>query len=256
MDIATSQTQQAHSDSDRTTLLAARRCRRCEALSATRHLLIASSALNVLLLIILMFTPRSSNPLQHASIAACTATSNSNIQRFIGPAVSEMTVQQRAIYDEIRGSRPTGVAGPFGPWLASPGIAQPAQQLGRVVRLETSLPRVESEIAILLTAARHNSTTEWTIHEAEARKAGVSGDAIEAIRRGTRPHGLSPRTAAVYGFVHQLLSCSAVDNAVYEAARDALGEVALVELTAIAGYYGLVAYTLNAFHIRLPPAPQ
>ena len=167
-----------------------------------------------------------------------------------------MTVQQRAIYDEIRGSRPTGVAGPFGPWLASPGIAQPAQQLGRVVRLETSLPRVESEIAILLTAARHNSTTEWTIHEAEARKAGVSGDAIEAIRRGTRPHGLSPRTAAVYGFVHQLLSCSAVDNAVYEAARDALGEVALVELTAIAGYYGLVAYTLNAFHIRLPPAPQ
>ena len=35
----------------------------------------------------------------------------------------------------------------------------------------------------------------------------------------------------------------------YEAARRALGEPGVVELTAIVGYYTLVAYTLNVFRI-------
>lgn len=192
------------------------------------------------------------------------------------PIVPHARSSQRAIYDEIAASRPTGVHGPFGPWLASPGIAQPAQQLGRVCRLETSLPRAESELAILITAARHNATTEWAIHSSEARKAGVQAppssgpvpsrsaltgvlvpvtgvpDAvIAAIQQGERPRGLAPRAAAVHDFARSVLTCSNVDDVTYEEARLALGEVALVELTSIVGYYSLVAFTLNVF--RIPP---
>ena len=80
---------------------------------------------------------------------------------------------------------------------------------------------------------------------------GVPDTVIEAVRRGERPHGLALRAAAVHDFASSLLACSSVDDATYEQARLALGEVAMVELTAIVGYYTLVAFTLNVFHI--PP---
>ena len=170
--------------------------------------------------------------------------------RYLGPEPSAMSVEQCAVYDEIAGSRTTGVRGPFGPWLAAPAIAQPAQTLGRVCRYETSLSLLESELAILLTAAHHESATEWTIHEAEALRAGMSEPTIAAVRVGARPDGLDPRSAAIHDFASELLCTSGrVADGIYEAARRALGEPGVVELTAIVGYYTLVAYTLNVFRI-------
>ena len=139
-----------------------------------RSLLVVSGLLNVALTVSLASAVGSAGAASHATSHrpnACTVAVDAT-PRFTGPRVDQMTPPQRAIYDEIATSRPTGVKGPFGPWLASPGIAQPAQTLGRVCRLETSLARQESELAILLTAARHNASTEWAIHSSEARKAG------------------------------------------------------------------------------------
>jgi 4-carboxymuconolactone decarboxylase len=73
---------------------------------------------------------------------------------------------------------------------------------------------------------------------------------IAAVRGGARPDGLDPRCAAIHDFSFELLRTSGrVADETYEAARRALGEPAVVELTAIVGYYTLVAYTLNVFRI-------
>ena len=67
-------------------------------------------------------------------------TSQKFIPRYSGPSENDMTPDQQSIRQSILKSRPhTGLSGPFGPWLAVPAIARPSQELGRVVRYETSL---------------------------------------------------------------------------------------------------------------------
>lgn len=41
-----------------------------------------------------------------------------------------------------------------------------------------------------------------------------------------------------------------VPDGSYKTAIDQLGDVAVVEITAICGYYTLVAYTLNVFRVQ------
>jgi hypothetical protein len=113
-----------------------------------------------------------------------TQTSHNFIPRYNGPSTDEMSDVQLNIYNSIVESRPrTGISGPFGPWLAVPQIADPAQKLGHACRYGTSLSPQESELIILLTAAKHKSHAEFDIHVGEALKAGLSMDVIVSIPR-------------------------------------------------------------------------
>ena len=115
-------------------------------------------------------------------------TSSGFLPRYNGPPPEDMTPQQLSLRRTILASRPhTGLSGPFGPWLSVPAIASPSQELGRVVRYETSLTRRESELVILLTGAKFNSETEFDLHVGEARRAGVGWDVIRSIPRGLAP---------------------------------------------------------------------
>jgi len=114
--------------------------------------------------------------------------SNSHpIPRYNGPSLAEMTTEQKSLHQDIVQSRPrTGISGPFGPWLAIPSIARPAQSLGLACRYGTSLSKRESELIILLTAAKMKSDTEFQIHVGEALQAGISQDIISSIPRNTQ----------------------------------------------------------------------
>lgn len=112
-------------------------------------------------------------------------TSTNFHPRYTGPPPGEMTPQQLSLRQTILASRPhTGLSGPFGPWLSVPAIASPSQELGRVVRYETSLSKRESELVILLTGAKFQSETEFDLHVGEARRAGIGWDVIRSIPRG------------------------------------------------------------------------
>ncbi|EJK72140.1 hypothetical protein THAOC_06357 [Thalassiosira oceanica] len=113
-----------------------------------------------------------------------TPTSNDIQPRYTGPDPHDMTEEQAELRESIERSRTTGLSGPFGPWLAVPKIALPAQELGRLVRYETTLTFRESELVILLTGAAFKSESEFDIHVGEARKAGLSWDVIDSIPRG------------------------------------------------------------------------
>ena len=55
-------------------------------------------------------------------------TSSNFVARYNGPDVEDMTPKQKEIRDSILATRKgTGLSGPFGPWLAIPEIAGPAQ---------------------------------------------------------------------------------------------------------------------------------
>ena len=176
-------------------------------------------------------------------------------ERFKGPSIESMSPDQLAIYNEIAQTRTTGVAGPFGPWLANPRIARPAQELGRVCRYETTLSSRQSEMAILMTARHHTCPTEWTIHLKEARRAGLEESIIESLElQDPIPSFTNRQTQeedqAIFSFTSELLASTSVSDETYAKAKEILGVKKLVELTSIIGYYTYVAMTLNVFQIK------
>ncbi len=158
-----------------------------------------------------------------------------------------------AAFDLIAESRGK-VAGPFAALLHSPELASRTAQLGAHIRFESALPGQICELAILTVARQLDCRYEWAMHAPLARKAGVRDDAIAAIRDWRAPAGLTDDEAQIVGYVTQLLAAHRVDEETFRALEARLGVRALVELTATAGYYGMIACTLNAFDVT--PGPE
>mmetsp|Transcript_9257 Transcript_9257/g.13536 ORF Transcript_9257/g.13536 Transcript_9257/m.13536 type:complete len:345 (-) Transcript_9257:304-1338(-) len=183
--------------------------------------------------------------------------------RYTGPKEGELTEDQIEIRDAILASRKrTGLRGPFGPWLAVPAIAGPAQTLGRACRYGTSLSFKESELVILLTGAKTKAHAEFDIHVPEAIKAGWTMTMINAVPRddefsvaAVKQHLLplmeNDRERAICTFTTEMLDTFHVSDETYESTKRAMGgkDSVLVEITSIAGYYTYASYTLNVFRI-------
>ena len=159
--------------------------------------------------------------------------------------------EQTAIYDAIVTSR-GNADGPFRIWLHSPTLADRAQSLGELLRFNSSLDARLSELAILVTARFWDCQVEWSLHEPHALKAGVNAAIIESIRTNQFPQFSKDDEQTVYEFATELLCNRFVQDRTYADAVEDLGETRTVELTALVGYYGLVAMTLNAFQVPLP----
>lgn len=167
------------------------------------------------------------------------------------PPLDQLSSGQRTIHDEILATR-GNLDGPFLAWLRSPGLADPAQKLGAFCRYGSSLSLVESELLILLVAARYRCPAEQAIHEPIACQAGLAPDLVAQIRRGELPVLATPRLQLLASFARELLQDDRVAQPTYDQARAVFGETTLVEIVGIVGYYALVAYTLNAFEMMVP----
>jgi 4-carboxymuconolactone decarboxylase len=168
-----------------------------------------------------------------------------------------LTSEQRAVYDRIMSGPRGRVEGPLRVWLTSPDLADKAQALGAFCRFGSSLPPRLSELAILVTGAHWQAGFEWHVHAPIGLQAGLAPAAVEAIRAGKTPAFALADERAVYEFAHELLTTKRVSHATYAAAKVALGEVGVVDLVGILGYYGLISMTIVAFEVQLPPgAPE
>lgn len=165
---------------------------------------------------------------------------------------AEMTPEQRRVYETIVAGPRGMVRGPLRAALHRPELADKWQQLGELLRYRTSLSPRLSELAILITARHWDSQFEWHAHEPIALAAGLPRAIIDALRRGEQPICESAEDAAVYDYVSELLATHHVSDAVYARALAFLQALGLVELTALTGYYSMVALTLNAHEIPLP----
>lgn len=170
------------------------------------------------------------------------------------PEPGSMTDDQKAVYDQIVSGPRGTIVGPLRAALHNPSLADKWQKLGQVLRFETSFPKRLNEVAILVTARRWNSVLEWAIHARDAKLAGLEPHIIEAIRTGAVPEFADDSAAAeIYDFAVQLVQKGDTDQSVYSAIVARWGEVGAVELTAVIGYYSMVAMTLNVHKIPVPP---
>ena len=179
-----------------------------------------------------------------------------------GPAVARARVPlverdtatpaQQAAWDRISASRGR-VAGPFAALLHSPELAQRIAAAGHYVRFDGPLPQDVREIAIITVARALDARYEWAAHAVLARKAGVRDAVITAIRERTAPAGLTPDEAQVFAFAAGLMREHRVSDADFAALQKRFGLEALVDLTAVVGYYAMIACALNAFGIEPTP---
>jgi 4-carboxymuconolactone decarboxylase len=168
------------------------------------------------------------------------------------PSPETMSADQKRVHDKIVSGPRGKIQGPLRAVLHNAELADRWQALGALLRYDTSLTRRQSELAILVTARARRSPFEWYAHRLEAQKAGVEEPIIEAILVERWPEGLCVADAAVVRFAKELNRTSSVSDATYADALAHFGERTVVELTALVGYYTMVALTLNAHEIPLP----
>jgi 4-carboxymuconolactone decarboxylase len=180
----------------------------------------------------------------------------STLARIPLPSPDEMTPEQRRVYELIvNGPRGT-LVGPLRAALHRPELAEKWQQLGELLRYRTSLPPQISEIAILVTARRWRCQVEWHMHAIAAAQAGIAPAVVTAIKSGRRPLDADAKALAVYDYAVDLTDSGHVKPATYNAVLRDWGVAGIVELTALIGYYTMVAMTLNAHEIPLPAGAE
>ncbi len=179
------------------------------------------------------------------------------------PTPESMDPDQRRVYDRIVSGPRGRIQGPLRAALHSAELADRWSALGELLRYRTTLSPRQSELAILVTGRACNSPFEWYAHRLEAEKVGIEPPVIEAILAEAIPQGLSADDAALVQYVAELNRYKSVSDATYADALACFGARRLVELTALVGYYTMVAMTLNAHEIPLPddvvpafPLPQ
>jgi 4-carboxymuconolactone decarboxylase len=174
------------------------------------------------------------------------------------PSPEELSPEQRKVYDAIVSGRRGKLVGPLRAALHNPELADKWQQLGELLRYRTSLPARLSELAILVTGRHFDCQLEWQQHVPIALQEGVTEPVVGAIRIGQTPAFEKDDEAAIYNYSRELHERHFVSESVYQRALEIVGNTGLVELTALLGYYAMVAMTLNAHEIPLPDggAPQ
>jgi 4-carboxymuconolactone decarboxylase len=164
----------------------------------------------------------------------------------------EMTAEQKRIHNEIASGRSGNVRGPFAIWLRLPDLADKANQLGNTLRLHGNLEKRLFELIVLVTARHWTAPYEWIIHEDVAIKAGLAREVVEAIRAHQRPAFVRDDEELVYDAVMEIYETRRLSQATYDRALALLGLDLLIEMVAAAGFYTMVAITLNAFDVPVP----
>jgi 4-carboxymuconolactone decarboxylase len=162
--------------------------------------------------------------------------------------------EQRIVYDKVASGPRGAVVGPMRAALHSPELADRWQWMGEFLRYQSTLPPRLSELTILVCGRYWNSAVEWYVHADAGLRAGLSEAVVDAIRQSLPPPFAFADEALVYEYTRQLLLNGRVGDAAYGAARETLGDVGIVELTALVGYYTMVAMTLNAHQVPTPDA--
>jgi 4-carboxymuconolactone decarboxylase len=168
------------------------------------------------------------------------------------PTPDQLTPEQRRVYDAVVRTRGK-LHGPLRAALHNPELADKWQQLGELLRFRTSLAPRLSELAILVTARHFDCQFEWYAHEPPALSGGLTPEVLDAIRHDRRPEFANQDEALIYDYSRELQETHFVSEATYQAVLIHFGIPSIVELTALLGYYAMVAMTLNAHEIPLPP---
>jgi len=176
--------------------------------------------------------------------------------RFPQLTLGQLDETQRPLGDQVMKVSSLGIAGPYNSMLRSPALGQRLFDLFHYLRWETSVPIRLNEFAILIIARQWRSQVEWYAHAPLAAKAGLSPDIIAELKTGKRPSNMAADEAAVYDFVTELTATHKVSEEIFARAKKVFSDQQIVDLTAVAGNYVMVAMMLAMAEETTPPGKE
>ncbi len=144
------------------------------------------------------------------------------------------------------------IRGPFSMLLHTPGLAQHFLGIVNFMRDSSVVEQKVRSLAALVAASERGGAYVWAAQVESARKAGVREEAIELIRAKGDPAMLPADERQVVAYTQQLIRTSNVDRATFDALHKRYGTKWLVELTAAAGYFGLLCGIVTTFEVPVP----
>ena len=144
------------------------------------------------------------------------------------------------------------VRGPFSMLLHSPAMAQHFLGIVNFMRDGSVVAQKHRSLAALTAASEGGGFYVWSAQIESARKAGVREEAIALIRAKGDPTKLPEEEREIVSFTQQLMRKRDVDRATFDALQKRYGTKWLVELTASAGYFGLLCGLVTTFEVPVP----
>src|ERR1700676_3163071 len=177
-------------------------------------------------------------------------------RRFPQLTMDQLEESQKPLGEQIMKVSSIGIAGPYNHMLRSPVLGQRLFDLFHYLRWETSVPIKLNEFAILIIGRQWRSQVEWYAHAPLAAKAGLSPDIIAELKAGKRPSNMAEDEAVVYDFVTELTTTKNVSVANFARARKVFNDQQIVDLTAVAGNYIMVAMMLAMAEETVPAGKE
>lgn len=152
---------------------------------------------------------------------------------------------KRYIHDylvETRGRVSPG----FGGILNNPDVAYRIAYLGSHIRFESELPDNVRELVALVASVEMDGVYEQAIHTRDALTAGVAQATIDAANAKADLTTATPDEALAAQFTRELTRTHHVTDETFARAHERFGDSGVVELTATAAYYSMLAFVHNA----------
>ncbi|MHC2438650.1 carboxymuconolactone decarboxylase family protein [Bradyrhizobium sp. USDA 4451] len=191
-------------------------------------------------------------------LAATTfsAPATSKEPRFPQLTMDQLNDLQKPLGEQIMKVSSVGIGGPYNPIIRSPVLGQRLYDLFYYLRWQTSVPTRLNEFAILIIGRQWRSQVEWFAHAPLAATAGLSTDVIAELKAGNRPSKMADDEAVVYDFVTELTTTKKVSDETYARAKKIFNDQQIVDLTALAGNYVMVAMILAMAEETVPPGKE
>ena len=177
-------------------------------------------------------------------------------RRFPPLTIDQLDDKQKPLGEQIVKVSSIGIAGPYNPMLRSPVLGQRLFDLFHYLRWETSVPIRLNEFAILIIGRQWRSQVEWYAHAPLAAKAGLSLEIIAELKAGKRPSNMAEDEAVVYDFVSELTTTRKVSDPTFARAKKVFSDQQIVDLTAVAGNYIMVAMLLAMAEETVPAGKE
>lgn len=159
---------------------------------------------------------------------------------------------QAAFDAEVQSRGGVPHTGPRSIMINSPEASRRASHLSNYLRRESNVPLHVQELAMLVTARGVDCQYIWNAHAASGKRAGLSPDVVDALRDRKPLPPMKADEEAVVRYGQEFFTTHRVSRGAFQAALEQFGPQGLTELTMLMGYYGMLAFCVNAFDGDLP----
>jgi 4-carboxymuconolactone decarboxylase len=169
-----------------------------------------------------------------------------------------MNADQAKVYETITAGddasislkNPDGsLVGPFNMMTMSPKVGDRLRRLGGALLYASPFSARARELVILAVAAHYESAFERSAHEQIGRASGLTDEEMTAVAAKAPLQLSDPVEACLLTTSRLLLANEDLADAEYNAAKEVIGEQAMVDLVTLVGFYSLTAIQLRVFRV-------